>query len=320
MASLISVVVPCYNEEETIPLFYQEIIKVIEKLKALQADVQLLFVDDGSQDHTLDTLRKLSKKDKRVDYLSFSRNFGKEAALYAGLQHAKGDYAAVMDVDLQEPPELLIDMYTCILEHQEEYDCVAIYRKDRKGEPPIRSFFARQFYKLINKISTVHMVNGARDCRLMTRQMVDAILNLKEYNRFSKGLFMWVGFRIKWLPFENRERVAGKTKWSFWSLFKYSIEGIVGFSTAPLTLASLAGFIMFCISIIWAMVIVIKTLCWGDPTTGFPTLSCLVLFIGGLQLLCLGVIGKYLANTYLEVKRRPIYILKESTIDQTGTK
>ena len=303
----ISVVVPCYNEEESLPLFYAEITKVIEKMMKL--DFELIFVDDGSKDSTLSVFKELSKKDKRVKYISFSRNFGKEAAMLAGLEASTGDYVTLMDADLQDPPAMLPEMYNYI--ENEGYDCVGTRRVTRKGEPPIRSFFARRFYKIINRMSKVEMVDGARDYRLMTRQMVDAIISLKEYNRYSKGLFSFVGFKTKWLEYENVERVAGETKWSFWKLFKYAIEGIVAFTTAPLALASIIGILLFLISVIAIIVIIIKTLIFGDPVGGWPSLACIVLCVSGIQLLCMGIMGQYLSKTYLETKNRPIYIIKE---------
>lgn len=309
--ALLSVVVPCYNEAAALIYFSPE----IDHVSALLADtmgitLELIFIDDGSRDGTLELLRDFAAKDRRVRYLSFSRNFGKEAAIYAGLRHARGDYVAVMDADLQDPPELLPEM--CRLLREEDYDCVATRRVDRKGEPPIRSFFARCFYKLINRISDVDIVDGARDYRLMSRSMVDAILSMGEYNRFSKGIFGWVGFRTKWLPYENTERVAGETKWSFWKLFRYSLEGIVAFSTAPLAIASVLGMLFCLVSLIWMAVIIVKTLIWGDPVAGYPTLACLLLLIGGSIQMSLGIMGQYLAKTYLETKRRPLYIIAET--------
>ena len=304
----ISVVVSCYNEEEAIPLFYKEINKIINKMK--NVNFEIIFVDDGSKDKTLDVCKDLHKKDKKVKYISFSRNFGKEAAMLAGLEYASGDYVTLMDADLQDPPALLPEMYK-ILE-ESNYDCVGTRRVTRKGEPPIRSFFARCFYKLINKMSKVEMVDGARDYRFMTRQMVDSIINMKEYNRYSKGLFSFVGYKTKWLEYENIERVAGETKWSFWKLFKYALEGIVAFTTAPLAIASIIGIILFLLSLIAIIFIIIKTLIFGDPVGGWPSLACILLCVSGIQLLCMGIIGQYLAKTYLETKRRPIYIIKET--------
>lgn len=306
----ISIVVPCYNEEETIPLFY----KALEKERVLleNADIEYIFVNDGSKDKTLQVLRNLSKKDKdRVKYLSFSRNFGKEAGLYAGLEHATGDYVAVMDVDLQDPPEMLGEMLRTI--RTEEYDCVGTRRISRDGEPPIRSFFARTFYKLINRISETEIVDGARDYRLMTRQMVDAILTLKEYNRFSKGIFSWVGFDTKYLEYKNQERVAGETSWSFWSLFKYSLDGIIAFSEVPLVIAAFLGFFSFIAAMAALIVIIVRALIFSNSVSGWPSLVCFILALGGLQLFCLGILGKYLGKTYLETKNRPIYIVKEKS-------
>lgn len=304
---LISIIVPCYNEEEMLPIFYEEINRVSKIMDYVT--FEYIFVNDGSKDHTLKKLKELSNKDYRVRYFSFSRNFGKEAALFAGLEHAKGDYVAVMDVDLQDPPELLPEMYRLI--QDEEYDCIGTRRKDREGEPIIRSFFARKFYKLINRISDTEIVDGARDFRLMKRQMVDAILNLSEYNRFSKGIFSWVGFETKYLEFQNKERVAGQTTWSFWSLFRYSLDGIVAFSEIPLAMASIIGFFTFAVAIILAVFFGVRTLIFGNPTSGWTSMIVIILALGGIQLLSLGIIGKYLGKTFLETKKRPIYILKE---------
>ena len=304
----ISIIVPCYNEEEAMPIFYEEICKVAKKMK--KVDFEFIFVNDGSKDHTLDVARDLHKKDERVRYVSFSRNFGKEAGMYAGLEAARGDYVAIMDVDLQDPPALIEEMYETL--KNEDYDCVASRRVSRKGEPPIRSFFARCYYKLINKISKTEIVDGARDFRLMTRQMVDSILELKEYNRYSKGIFSWVGYKTKWLEYENVERVAGTTKWSFWKLFLYSLESIVAFSTVPLSIAAVMGILFCLIAFILIIVIVVKTLTVGDPVAGWPSMICIIFFVSGIQLFCLGIIGQYLAKTYLEVKNRPIYIVKET--------
>ncbi len=307
----ISVVVSCYNEQEALPLFYEEITKIAKQLK--QAEFEFIFVNDGSKDNTLSIIKELSKKDERVKYISFSRNFGKESAMYAGLKRATGDYISIMDADLQDPPKLLIEMYETL--KQKEYDCVATRRVTRKGEPPIRSFFARMFYKLINKISKTEIVDGARDFRLMTKQMVEAILSMEEYNRFSKGIFGWVGFNTKWLEYENVERVAGETKWSFWKLFKYSIDGILAFSTAPLVISTIMG-ILFCfVAFLLIIFVVVKTLIYGDPVSGWPSTICIILFVGGIQLFCIGIIGQYLSKTYLEVKKRPIYIVKETEED-----
>lgn len=307
---VISIIIPCYNEEDSIPLIYNELKKVSNNMKY---DFEFIFVNDGSIDNSLSVLKKLSAKDKQVKYIYFSRNFGKEAAMYAGLSKSKGDYVTIMDADLQDPPSLLPEMLRLIKE--EEYDSVGTRRVSRKGEPKIRSFFARKFYKIINKLSKIEMVDGARDYRLMTRQMVNSILELKEYNRYSKGLFSFVGFNTYWLEYENVERVAGETKWSFWGLVKYAIEGIVAFSTLPLSIASLMGFIFCFVSFILIIIIIIKTLIFGDPTSGWPSLVCIIFFVSGIQLFCLGIIGKYLSKTYLETKNRPIYIIKESNIN-----
>ena len=306
----ISLVVPCYNEEEVIELFYKEIQKVKKDFDNVLFEI--IFVNDGSSDNTLKLMRELSKNDD-VRYISFSRNFGKEAAMYAGLEASTGDYVAIMDADLQDPPALLKEMYE-ILELG-EYDSVATRRVSRKGEPLIRSFFARMYYKLINKISKTEIVDGARDFRLMTRKMVNSVLSLKEYNRFSKGIFSWVGYRTKWLEYENVERAAGKTKWSFFKLFLYSLESIVAFSTAPLSIASVFG-ILFCfIAFIIIILIIVRTLIFGDPTSGWPSMACIMFLIGGVQLLCTGIIGQYLSKTYLEIKKRPIYIVAETDED-----
>lgn len=305
---LLSAIVPCYNEEENVPYFYEEFIKNESFLKAHEIDFELWYIDDGSRDATVSEVKKLIEKDARVHLVSFSRNFGKEAALYAGLQKAKGDYVACMDADLQDPPSLLPEMFENIWQG---YDMVATRRVTRKGEPMIRSFFARMFYKIMNKISDAQVVDGARDFRLMTRQVVDAILSMKEYNRFTKGIFGWVGFETKWLEFENIERKKGETKWSFWKLFIYSIEGITSFSTTPLAIASVMG-VLFCIAAFLLIgVIIVRTLVFGDPTSGWPSLVCIISLISGVQLLCLGIVGQYLAKTYMEVKDRPIYLVKE---------
>lgn len=307
---VISIIIPCYNEEDSIPLIYNELKKVSNNMKY---DFEFIFVNDGSIDNSLSVLKKLSAKDKQVKYIHFSRNFGKEAAMCAGLSNSKGDYVTIMDADLQDPPSLLPEMLRLIKE--EEYDSVGTRRVSRKGEPKIRSFFARKFYKIINRLSKIEMVDGARDYRLMTRQMVNSILELKEYNRYSKGLFSFVGFNTYWLEYENVERVAGETKWSFWGLVKYAIEGIVAFSTLPLSIASLMGFIFCFVSFILIIIIIIKTLIFGDPTSGWPSLVCIIFFVSGIQLFCLGIIGKYLSKTYLETKNRPIYIIKECNIN-----
>ncbi len=307
----ISVIVSCYNEEETIPYFYEEITKVAKKMN--EVDFEFMFVNDGSKDKTLELIKDLAKKDKRVRFISFSRNFGKEAAMYAGLENVTGDYITLMDADLQDPPSMLPKMFSIL--KKEKYDSVGTRRVTRKGEPPIRSFFARCFYKIINKMSKVEMVDGARDYRLMTRQVVDSIISLKEYNRYSKGLFSFVGFDTKWLEYENVERVAGETKWSFWKLFKYAIEGIVAFTTAPLSIAAILGVLMCFIAFVAIIVIIVKTLAFGDPVGGWPSMVCILLFVSGIQLFCMGIIGQYLAKTYLEAKNRPIYIVKETEKD-----
>lgn len=311
----ISVVVPCWNEEEALPIYYQEMDRVMERMSRRTdketLDFELIFVDDGSADGTYRIMKELNQKDVRCRYLSFSRNFGKEAAIYAGLKAATGDYVAVMDVDLQDPPALLPDMYDIL--KNEVYDSVATKRSTRTGEPRIRSFLSESFYKLVNRISKTEIVSGARDYRLMNRKMVDAVLDMSEYNRFSKGIFGWVGFRTKWLEFENVERSAGETKWSLKKLFCYSMEGITGFSVAPLSLASIAG-VLFCgLSFFMILVIIIRTLVWGDPVSGWPSLACIIFMVSGVQLLCTGIVGQYLSKTYLETKRRPIFILKDSS-------
>lgn len=303
----ISIVVPCFNEEEALPIFFKE----TEKIKQIVShEFEYIFINDGSKDRTLDSMRELAQKYPYVRYISFSRNFGKESALYAGLQASTGDLVTVMDVDLQDPPELLPEMIQ-LLENS-DIDCVGTRRSTREGEPVVRSFFARMFYKLIDKISDTEMVDGARDFRLMTRQMVDSILELSEYNRFSKGLFSWIGYKTEYISFENRERSAGKTSWSFWSLFNYSLDGIINFSDAPLTFASYIGAFSCLGALIALIFIVVRAILFGDPTSGWPSLVSIVLFIGGLQLLCLGIIGKYIGKIFLETKKRPIYIVKET--------
>ena len=304
----ISLIIPCYNEELTIPIFYDKICKVMDRMSYVE--FEMLFVDDGSQDNSLNLMKTLRNSDSRVRYISFSRNFGKEAALYAGLKHARGDYVAVIDVDLQDPPELLIDMYKFICE--DGYDCVATRRADRKGESKIRSFFAHAFYKLMGRISNTEIVDGARDYRLMTRQMVDAVLGMGEYNRFSKGLFAWVGFNTKWLNYDNIERVSGDTKWSFFKLLSYSFEGIMAFSTLPLTISTIIGILLCFISFLSIVFIAVRRLLYNDPVQGWASTICIILFVGGTQLFCTGILGQYLAKTYLEVKHRPIYLIKES--------
>ena len=302
---LLSIIVPCYNEEPALQLFYDAIQKVAPDLPT---ELEFIFVDDGSRDGTLQKIQQLHAQDPRVRFVSFSRNFGKEAALLAGLDHARGDVVVTMDADLQDPPALLPEMYQLI--QTGDYDQVGTRRVTRKGEPPIRSFFARRFYRLINHMSKVELVDGARDYRMMTRPVVDALISMREYNRFSKGLFEFVGFRTKWLEYENIERAAGETKWSFWKLFAYAIEGICAFSTVPLVLAALLGVIFCLIAFIMVIIIIIRTLAFGDPVSGWPSLICVILLLGGLQLLALGIIGQYLAKTYLETKHRPVYIVR----------
>lgn len=306
----LSIIVPCFNEEESIPYFYDEVKKVT---KNMDIKLELIFVDDGSRDKTLEVI-KSKTDDKEVKYISFSRNFGKEAAMYAGLCMASGDYVTIMDVDLQDPPSLLPEMVRLI--EEEGYDCVATKSTSRNGYSFLRKTFTKWFYDIIGKMSKTEMVPGARDYRLMTRQMVEAVLSMKEYNRYSKGLFSFVGFKTKWIEFENKERVAGTTKWNFWKLFSYALDGIVGFSTAPLTIAAFIGVLFCLIAFIMIIVIIVKTLAFGDPTSGWPSLACIIFMVSGIQLLCLGVIGEYLAKMYLEVKQRPIYIIKESNVDK----
>lgn len=307
---LISAIVPCYNEEESAPLFYEEICRVTEKAKRFE--LEIVFVDDGSRDGTLKVLRELAKKDGRVRYISFSRNFGKESAMLAGLRAAKGDYVALLDADLQDPPSLLPEMMDFLENHFDEYDIVATRRMDRKGEPPVRSFFARRFYQLINKISDTQIVDGARDFRLMKRSVVDSILEIGEYNRFSKGIFSWVGFNTHWISYENRERVAGQTKWSFWKLFLYSLDGIVAFSTKPLAIASMMGILLCIVALLLLVFVFARALIWGDPVAGWPSMMCVILLTSGIQLFCMGILGQYLAKTYMETKRRPAYLVRET--------
>ena len=306
----ISVIVSCYNEEKALPLFYEEIERVRKQDFEGIAEFEYIFVNDGSKDKTLEEIKELRKIDNTVIYISFSRNFGKEAAMYAGLEASTGNYVTVMDADLQDPPRLLKEMYNDI--KNDGYDVVATRRVTRKGEPPIRSFFARIFYKMINKMSDVEMVDGARDYRLMTRQVVDSIISLKEYNRYSKGLFSFVGFNVKWLEYENVERVAGETKWSFWQLLRYAVEGITSFSAAPLAMVAALGIAFCLIAVIAIIFIIARTLIYGDPTSGWPSMVCIIVFVSGVQLFATGVIGQYLSKTYLEVKNRPIYIIKET--------
>lgn len=307
---MISCVIPCYNEAAVLNTFYGEAVKIADQMS--YTDFEFLFIDDGSTDNTLEILHKLSQNDERVHYISFSRNFGKEAGIYAGLQNACGDYVVIMDADLQDPPSLLPQMYDALT--KEGYDCIGSRRVTRKGEPPIRSFFARMFYKLINKMSKTEIVDGARDFQMMNRNVVNAILSMGEYNRFSKGIFGWIGYKKKWLEYENVERAAGETKWSFSSLLIYALDGITAFSTAPLVLASILGMICFFVAIVLIVFIIVKTLVFGDPTSGWPSMACLVLMLSGVQLLCIGILGQYLAKTYLETKKRPIYLIGESNI------
>ncbi len=306
--ALLSVIVPCYNEEENISFFYEELMKNSSFFEEKKLDLEVIYIDDGSKDQTVSEIKKLAGKDNRVKMISFSRNFGKEAAIFAGFQKAKGDYVVMMDADLQDPPELLPEMFSYI---EQGYDSVATRRVSRKGEPAIRSFFARMFYKLMNKISKADIVDGARDYRLMTRQVVDSILSMGEYNRFSKGIFGWVGYETKWIEYENVERLHGETKWSFWKFFIYSIEGITAFSTVPLAIASVMGVLFCAAAFLMILFILIRSLVWTDPVGGWPSLVCIICMVSGVQLLCIGIIGQYLSKTYLEVKHRPIYLVKE---------
>lgn len=309
----ISLIVPCFNEQEALPIFYKETISVLKKMNT---EYEILFINDGSKDNTLSVLKKFAEKDNNVRYISFSRNFGKEAAMYAGFCNVTGDYVAIMDADMQDPPTLLPQMIS-ILEN-DDYDSVATRRADRKGEPPIRSWFAKKFYKIINRISDADIVDGARDFRLMKRGMVQAIISMREYNRFSKGIFGWIGFRTYWLSYENVERVAGQTKWNFWKLFKYAIDGIINFSQAPLTIASWFGITMTGFSFLALIVIVLRKLIFGDPVTGWASTICVIILIGGMQLFCLGIIGQYIAKMYLETKHRPHYIVADSNIEDVN--
>jgi len=311
MKKLISVIVPCYNEQEVLHMFYDEMNRVAGELN--NYNFEFIFVNDGSKDDTLKICKDLAVKDGRVKYISFSRNFGKESAMYAGFEKSKGDYVCMMDADLQDPPALLPEMIEAI--EIDGYDSVATRRVTRKGEPPIRSFFARLFYKLMNKISKTEIVDGARDYRLMTRQFVNSLLELREYNRFSKGLFGWVGYNTKWIEYENVERAAGETKWSFWKLLLYSIEGIMAFSTVPLSISVVRGLLFCLISFIAILFIIFKTIVFGDPVSGWPSTACIILFVGGVQLFCLGIVGQYLSKAYLEIKGRPIYICKDTNIE-----
>lgn len=303
----ISLIIPCYNEEESLPFFYKEVTTVLSNMNY---DYEFLFVNDGSKDKTLDVLKKYADKDVHVKYFSFSRNFGKEAAMYAGFCNATGDYVAVMDADLQDPPALLPEMVQ-ILETG-EYASVATRRESREGEPKIRSWFAKKFYRIINKISDADIVDGARDFRLMRKEMVEAIVNMSEYNRFSKGIFGWIGFKTYWLAYENVERVAGETKWSFWKLFKYAIDGIINFSQAPISIASWFGIFMTLCSFIALLIVIVRQLIFGDPVAGWASTICVIIFIGGIQLFCLGIIGQYIAKTYMETKHRPHFIVSDT--------
>jgi len=304
---MISLIIPCYNEQESLPIFYREVTSVARRM---ESEYELLFVDDGSKDRTLPILKELAAQDEHVTYFSFSRNFGKEAAMYAGFCNAKGDYVAVMDADMQDPPSLLPQM-TAILESG-EYDSVATRRTSRTGEPPIRSWFAKRFYRLVNRISDADIVDGARDFRLMRREMAEAIVSMGEYNRFSKGIFGWIGFRTYWMPYDNIERAAGETKWNFWKLFKYAIDGIISFSQAPLSIASWFGMVMTLLSFLFLFLIVIRKAVFGDPVAGWASTICVIVFIGGIQLFCLGIIGQYIAKAYLETKKRPHFIISET--------
>ncbi|MBQ7359847.1 MAG: glycosyltransferase family 2 protein [Lachnospiraceae bacterium] len=306
--SLLSVIIPCYNEQENVPFFYEEFLKNEAFFRERGMDFELIYVNDGSRDATVAEIKKLHEKDSRVRLISFSRNFGKEAAMYAGLEKSKGDYVVIMDVDLQDPPSLLPEMFAGI---DEGYDCVATRRVSRKGEPPIRSFFARRFYRLMKHISKTEIMDGARDYRLMTRQVVDAIVSMREYNRFTKGIFGWVGFETKWIEYENIERAKGETKWNFWKLLIYSIDGITAFSTMPLSVAAFMGVFFCLVALLLIVFIVVRTLIFGDPVSGWPSLVCIISMISGVQLFCIGIVGQYLAKTYMEVKNRPIYLVKE---------
>ncbi len=306
--SLLTVICPCYNEEESVGLFYQEICKSKDYFKKKNVEMEFLFVDDGSSDGTLAEIKKLRERDEGVHFVSFSRNFGKEAAMYAGLEHAKGDYVVIMDVDLQDPPSLLPEMFSQL---EQGYDSAATRRVTRKGEPVIRSLFARMFYSIMRKISKTEIVDGARDYRLMTRKMVDALLSMGEYNRFTKGMYGWVGFRTKWIEYENVERAKGETKWNFWKLFAYSVEGITAFSTVPLSIAAFVGVLFCAVAFFMIIFIIVRKLIFGDPVSGWPSLVCIILMTSGVQFFCTGILGQYLAKTYLEVKKRPIYLTKE---------
>ncbi|MDD3660753.1 MAG: glycosyltransferase family 2 protein [Lachnospiraceae bacterium] len=308
MSRLLNIIVPCFNEEETVGPFYEEVVKLDPFFTKEDIKIEIIYVDDGSRDKTLERIKELRKQDERIRAVSFSRNFGKEAAIYAGLEHAKGDLVVLMDVDLQDPPHLLPEMIGHI---NAGYDSVATRRVSRKGEPPIRSFFARTFYKIMHKISKTDIVDGARDYRLMTRQVADAILSMGEYNRFTKGIFGWVGYETKWLEYENIERTRGETKWSFWKLFLYSLDGIIAFSTAPLAISSFFGMLFCVLAFLLIIVTIVRKALFGDPVSGWPSLVCIISLVGGVQMFCVGILGQYLSKTYMEVKKRPIYLVKE---------
>lgn len=309
----LSIIIPCYNEEAALPYFWTEIIKVTDEMKTKEdIEFEFVFIDDGSKDRTLSLLRDFAKQDKRVKYFSFSRNFGKESAMYAGFCKATGHYVVVMDADMQDPPKLLHEMWEII--HREEYDCVATRRVNREGEPPIRSWFAKRFYKLINKISDTDVVDGARDFRMMKREMIEAIISMNEYNRFSKGIFGWIGFRTYWLAYENVQRISGKTKWNFWQLLKYGIDGIISFSNIPLTISSWFGIGMTGGSFVALILIVLRRVIFGDPVAGWASTICVIIFIGGIQMLCMGIMGQYLAKMYMETKQRPHFIIAETNV------
>ena len=312
MTDKISIIVPCYNEGAAIPAFYNELTRALDDI---DVEKEIIFVDDGSSDDSLFVMKALAKHDSDVKYISFSRNFGKEAAMFAGLEASSGNYAAIMDADLQDPPQFLKQMYDDI--KKGDFDCIATRRATRKGEPPLRSFFSKMFYRLINRISSTEIVDGARDFRLMTRQMVDSVLSLREYNRFSKGIFSWVGFKTKWISYDNIERSEGETKWSFSKLLIYSLDGIMAFSTAPLSIASVLGLLFCLIALVLIVVIITKTLIWGDPVAGYPSMMCVIFLLSGVQLFSIGIIGQYLSKTYMESKGRPIYITRESNIEKT---
>ena len=313
MEKIITLVIPCYNEEESFAPLYEKLCSVSKDMsEKYDVGFEFLMVNDGSRDRTLDLIKDVANQDERIKYISFSRNFGKEAAIYAGLQNCTGDYVVVMDADLQHPPDMLPIMYEGIA--KEGYDCATAFRENRKGEPRIRSFFARNFYRLINRIANIKMTDGATDYSMMTRQVVEAILTMPEYNRFYKGIHSWVGFETKWIPYKNIERAFGTTTWSFTGLFRYSLEGVLSFSTAPLIIASFIGILLFFLSVVMVIYVIARTIFFGDPVAGFPTLISAILFIGGVQFFCLGIIGQYISKMYLEIKRRPVYLIKESKL------